>query len=147
RLRDYGPISDEALVARAEIEIAANQVKAGSGKAPIQAVDPGCQPLRLTAPVKRRPQPEARAALPPSASDYVRIETEGTPPIFASPDTAEWLQSLKEKGNAQAIWFGVGSSFVAVGTAQVANQTAGTAVQDTRATVGKAPIDNTPRSA
>jgi hypothetical protein len=144
RLKDYGLLSDDAIIARAKAEIAVNQLKADSGKPPAQVIADECKPLQLTPAAKQKRGPAVRAPLPPSEFDYVRIESEGNPAIFVSPDTAEWLQSLKDKGNAQAVWFGVGGSFVALGAARAANQTAGEAVSDGRLTVGKAPIDNAP---
>lgn len=147
RLAEHGLLSDEAIISQAKAEIAANQRKADSGKPPVQAVAPGCKPVQIIRPAKQERHPTV-TVMPSAEYDYVRIESEGNPAFFASPDTAEWLQALKLQGQAQAIWYSAGGALVAGGAARAANEAAGQpAVVDARATESRAPIDNISRTA
>jgi RHS repeat-associated protein len=140
RLLAHGMLSDEAIIAQARAEIARDQRRADSSKPPTQAVDPGCKPLQTSRPTNQKRNPTATVTPPPSEYDWVRIESEGYPPFFASPDTAEWLQSLKTKGQAQAVWYGVGGALVAGAAARNANQGVGRPAPDSRPTQSGAPV-------
>lgn len=142
RIAKYGMISDEAMFDKAHEEIAKNQKQADSGKAPVQAVDAACKPVQISRPTKQPRHPTL--TVPPAPEhEWVRLEHEGKV-SFVSPDTAEWAQSLGEKGQAQAVWFGGGAALVAVRAASVHIKQTGKPVPDARKTQSKAPVNNDP---
>jgi RHS repeat-associated protein len=143
RLAEHGLLSDEAIIAQAEAEVAQNQLKADSGKPLVQTVDPRCRPLQISRPTKQQRGPAATVT-PSAEYDWVGIQTEGGT-VFASPDTAEWIQAQKTKAGFQDIWYSAGGALLAAATGRANNRAAGQpAFTETRPMESKAPVENAP---